>query len=127
MEIDEKLALDVLEIRDVCGFLKWRRAGRSYDLSGECVFILAEWVVLEYKRSSARKIRLWSFRSFSEAEEFRLKRREFYRMIGLETERGLSPASPKVSRSEMELFEAILGNPRLLRGIMHQFAIAEDE
>jgi hypothetical protein len=88
---------------------------------------LGEWVVLEFKRSSARKIRLWSFRSFSEAEEFRLKRKEFYRMIGLVKERGLTPASPKISRSEMELFETIIGSRQLLRGIMHEFAMAEDK
>ena len=88
---------------------------------------MGEWIVVEYKRSSARKIRSWSFRSFNEAEDFRAKRKEFYRMIGLEKVRALSSASPKISRPELELFKTILSNPKLLKGIMHHFAIAEEK
>ena len=82
--------------------------------------ILGEWIVLEYERSSHREIR-WSFRSFSEAEEFRFKRKEFYRIIGLEKKRALAPALPEISETEMELFERILENPEWLSRIMHQF------
>ena len=87
----------------------------------ESVRILGEWVVLEYERSSHRKIRLWSFQSFSEAEEFRLKRKEFYRIIGLEKKWVLAPALPNISRAEMELFERIIEKPEWLSRIMHQF------
>jgi hypothetical protein len=65
---------------------------------------------------------LWSFRSFSEAEEFRLKRGEFYRSIGLDRKRGLTPPSPEISREEMEMFEEIVENPKLLRRVRRQFA-----
>jgi len=82
---------------------------------------LGEWVVLEYERSSHRKIRLWSFRSFSEAEEFRFKREEFYQIIGLEKKRVLAAALPDISQAEMQLFERILANPEWLSQIMHQF------
>jgi hypothetical protein len=87
----------------------------------ECASILGKWVVLEYEHPSARKIRLWSFQSFGEAEEFRLKREELYRMIGLDKKRRLTHAFPEISRAEMELFEEILGNPELLRKVRHQF------
>ena len=89
----------------------------------ESVRILGEWVVLEYERSSHRRIQLWSFQSFSEAEEFRLKRKEFYRIIGLEKKRVLAPALPSISRAEMELFERILTTPEWLNRIMRQFVI----
>jgi len=83
---------------------------------------LGKWVVLEYERPSARKIKLWSFQSFSEAEEFRLKRKELYRMIGLDKRRRLTRAFPEISRAEMELFEEIVGNPKLLRRVKNEFA-----
>jgi hypothetical protein len=88
----------------------------------KCVSILGKWVVLEYARPSARKIMLWSFRSFNEAVEFRLKREEFYRNIGLDRKRGLTPPSPKISREEMEMFEEIVEDPELLRRVRRQFA-----
>ena len=82
---------------------------------------MGEWTVLEYERSSHREIRLWSFQSFREAEEFRFKRKEFYRIIGLEKKRVLAPALPDISETEMELFERILEDPEWLSQIMHQF------
>lgn len=82
---------------------------------------MGEWVVPEYERSSRRKIKLWSFQSFSEAEEFRFKRQEFYRIIGLEKKRVLGAALPNISRAEMEIFERILANPKWLSRIMHQY------
>jgi len=87
----------------------------------ECVGIVGEWAVVEYERSSGRRIKLWSFPSFSDAEVFRLKREEFYRTIGFEKTRNLTMALPKISDAEMELFETIIQNPRLMRRIMHQF------
>jgi len=83
--------------------------------------ILGEWIVREYERSSRRKIRLWSFRSFSEAEEFRFKRKEFYEILGLEKKRVLAEPLPAISQPEMELFERILANPEWLSLIMRQF------
>ena len=83
--------------------------------------ILGDWLVLEYERSSARKVSTWKFRSFSEAEEFRVKRSEFYRTIGLSKRRRLTAPRPKISRAEMELFQEIVSNPRLLRRAKDQF------
>jgi hypothetical protein len=102
--------------------LNGRARGDSSASTLELARILGEWVVLESERSSHRKIRLWSFRSFSEAEEFRFRRKEFYRIIGLEQERILSPALPDISQAEMELFERIVANPEWLSLIMRQFA-----
>jgi hypothetical protein len=87
----------------------------------ECVEIVGEWVVIEYKRSSGRRIKLWSFPSFSDAEVFRVKRGEFYRTIGLEKKRTFTPALPRISDAEMELFERIIENPDWMSLIMHQF------
>jgi hypothetical protein len=83
---------------------------------------VGEWAVIEYERSSGRRIKLWSFPSFRDAEVFRVKREEFYRTIGFENERDLTPALPKVSDAEMELFERIIENPEWMSRIMHQFA-----
>ena len=83
--------------------------------------ILGEWVVNEYERTTHRKIKSWSFRSFSEAEEFRFKRAEFYRVIGLDKKRLLAAASPDISNVEMELFEMIVTNPDWLNRIMRKF------
>jgi len=83
--------------------------------------ILGEWVVNEYERSTHRKIKSWSFRSFNEADEFRFKREEFYRTIGLDKKRVLAAASPDISNVEMELFERIVTNPDWLNRIMRKF------
>jgi hypothetical protein len=64
---------------------------------------------------------VWNFRNFNDAEQFRIKREEFYRTIGLENERVLAPAVPEISETEMELFERILENPEWLSRIQHQF------
>jgi len=81
---------------------------------------MGEWAVIEYERSSRRRVRLWSFPSFNAAEIFRVKRKEFYRTIGLEKERAFSPALPKISEAEMELFERIIENPEWMNLIMQQ-------
>jgi hypothetical protein len=82
---------------------------------------VGEWAVIEYERSSGRRIRLWSFPSFSDAEVFRVKREEFYRIIGLEKKRNFTPALPKISETEMQLFERIIENPEWMSRITHQF------
>jgi hypothetical protein len=86
----------------------------------ECAKTVGQWAVIEYEHSSGRTVKLWSFPSFSDAEVFRLKREEFYRTVGFETTR-FTPPLPKISDAEMELFETIIKNPRLMRHIMHQF------
>ena len=83
---------------------------------------MGEWIVFEYERSSARRVSTWKFRSFSEAEEFHLKRSEFYKTIGLSKRRRLTPPLPKISRAEMDLFQQIMENPKLLRRAKDQFA-----
>jgi len=82
---------------------------------------LGEWAVIEYATASGRKIKSWSFPSFSEAEVFRSKRMEFYRTIGLDKKRHFTPALPRISAGEMELFERIIENPKWMRRIRHQF------
>ena len=82
---------------------------------------MGEWAVIEYERSSGRRIRLWTFSSFSDAEVFRVKREEFYRTIGLEKKRNFTPALPKISDTEMKLFERIIENPDWMSRIKHQF------
>jgi hypothetical protein len=64
---------------------------------------------------------MWSFPSFNDAEVFRLKREEFYRIIGLEKKRSFTPALPKISETEMQLFERIIENPEWMSRITHQF------
>jgi len=83
---------------------------------------LGDWVVFEYERSSARRVSTWKFSSFSEAEAFRFKRSEFYRTIGLSKKRRLTAPLPKISRAEMDLFQEIVENPKLLRHAKDQFA-----
>jgi hypothetical protein len=82
---------------------------------------LGEWTVIEYATTSGRKIKSWSFPSFNEAEIFRAERLEFYRTIGLDKKRHLTPALPKISAGEMELFERIIENPEWMRRIRYQF------
>ena len=82
---------------------------------------MGEWAVIEYERSSGRSIRLWTFPNFKEAEMFRRDRREFYGTIGLEKERGFTPAVPRISKAEMELFERIIKNPEWMSQIVNQF------
>jgi hypothetical protein len=81
---------------------------------------MGEWAVIEYERYSRRKVKEWIFPSFNAAELFRVKREEFYRTIGLEKRRALSPALPKISEAEMELFERIIENPEWMSVIMQQ-------
>jgi len=87
----------------------------------ERVDAVGEWVVIEYKPSSGRRIKSWSFPSFTDAELFRVKRVEFYRTIGLDKKRHFTPALPRISDREMELFEKIIENPELMRRIRNQF------
>ena len=82
---------------------------------------MGEWAVIEYQRSSGRRVKVWSFPSFSDAEVFRVKREEFYRNIGLEKKRAFTPALPKVSDAEMELSKRIIENPEWMRVIIRQF------
>ena len=82
---------------------------------------MGEWAVIEYSTKSGRKIKLWSFPSFSEAEAFRSERTELYRTIGLDKKRHFTPALPRISVGEMELFERIIENPEWMRRIRHQF------
>ena len=87
----------------------------------ERVKALGEWAVIEYATGSGRKIKLWSFLSFDEAEIFRSHRMEFYRTIGFDKKRHFTPARPRVSDGEMELFERIIENPKWMRRIRQQF------
>lgn len=82
---------------------------------------MGEWIVVEYHVSSGRKIKVWAFHSFIDAETFRLKRMEFYRTIGLEKKRHLTPSLPRISAAEMELFERIIQNPKWMGQIRRQF------
>jgi hypothetical protein len=82
---------------------------------------VAEWAVIEYERSSRRRIKLWSFPSFSDAQLFRVKREEFYRTIRLEKKRALTQALPQISDAEMELFEKIIENPEWMSLITRRF------
>ena len=77
--------------------------------------------MIEYERSSRRRIKLWSFPSFTDAELFRVKREEFYRTICLEKKHAFSHALPQISRAEMELFERIIKNPEWMSQIVNQF------
>jgi len=86
----------------------------------ECVEVVSEWTVIEYETSSGRKITVWSFPSFADAERFRHMRKEFYRSIGVDRKRGLTPALPKISDAEMELFERIIQNPTWMNRIKHR-------
>jgi hypothetical protein len=83
--------------------------------------VLGEWLVIEYATASGRKIKSWSFPNFNEAEVFRSERMEFYRTVGLDKKRHLTPALPRISDGEMELFERIIENPEWMRRIRHQF------
>ena len=82
---------------------------------------MGEWAVIEYQRSSGRRVKLWSFPSFSDAEVFRVKREEFYRTLGLQKKRAFTAALPKISEAEMELFKRIIENPEWMNLIIHQF------
>jgi hypothetical protein len=82
---------------------------------------MGEWVVIEYRRSSGRRVKLWRFPSFNDAEVFRNKREEFYRTIGLEKKRAFTRAMPKISDAEIELFQRIIENPEWMSLIIHQF------
>jgi hypothetical protein len=83
--------------------------------------VMGEWSVIEYERPSGRRIQLWSFPSFHDAQVFRTERKEFYRTIGLEKERALTAAVPRISGAEMELFERIIENPEWMNLITRQF------
>jgi hypothetical protein len=87
----------------------------------EGVGFVGEWAVIEYERPSGRMIWQWSFPSFTDAEVFRVNREEFYRTIGFEKKRQFTPALPRVSDVEMELFERIIENPEWMSRIVHQF------
>jgi hypothetical protein len=87
----------------------------------ECVGSLGEWTVVEYEPFSGRRITMWDFPSFGDAEAFRRMRMGFYRSIGFEKIRDLTPALPKISDAEMKLFETIIQNPAWMTQIMHQF------
>jgi hypothetical protein len=87
----------------------------------EHVETLGEWAVIEYEPSSGRRIKLWKFPSFTDAQVFRRERVEFYRTIGFEKKRHFTPALPRISDAEMELFESIIQNPELMRRIKHRF------
>lgn len=82
---------------------------------------MGEWAVIEYQRSSGRRVKLWSFPSFGDAEVFRVKREEFYRTIGLDEKRGFTAALPKISDAEMKLFKRIIENPEWMSLIIRQF------
>lgn len=81
---------------------------------------MGEWVVIEFRRSSGRRVKLWSFPSFNDAEAFRIKREEFYRTIGLEKKRAFTQAMPKISDAEIELFQRIVENPEWMSLVIHQ-------
>ena len=87
----------------------------------ESVELVGEWTVIEYERASGRRIWQWNFPSFTDAEVFRVKREGFYRTIGFEKKRHFTPALPRVSDAEMELFERIIENPEWMSRIVHQF------
>jgi hypothetical protein len=78
---------------------------------------------MEYERSSARWIKLWRFQDFFEAEEFRRRREEFYRTIGLDKERGFTRALPEISKGEIDMFNEIIQNPDLLYHVMRIFNV----
>jgi hypothetical protein len=82
---------------------------------------MGEWLVVEYQRSSHRKVKSWSFPSFNDAEVFRIKREEFYRTIGLEKKRAFTHAMPKISEAEIELFQRIIENPEWMSLVIRQF------
>jgi hypothetical protein len=82
---------------------------------------MGEWVVVEYQRSSRRKVKLWTFPSFNDAQVFRIKREEFYRTIGLEKKRAFTRAMPKISDAEIELFQKIVEDPEWMSLVIHQF------
>ena len=79
------------------------------------------WRVAEYNRRSSRTIKLWRFESYAEADEFRRRREEFYRIIGLEKTRALTDAYPEIAREEIELFAKIIQSPRLLQHVKRAF------
>jgi len=83
---------------------------------------MGEWIVVEYQRSSGRRVKTWSFPSFNNAEVFRANREEFYRTIGLEKKRAFTPAIPKISEAEILLFQRIIENPEWMNLIIQQFA-----
>ena len=80
---------------------------------------MGDWTIIEYEPSSGRKVTVWNFPSFRDADEFRYMREEFYRSIGVEN-RGLTEAHPRISDAEMELFEKIIQNPKWMSRIMRQ-------
>ena len=82
---------------------------------------MGKWVVAEYMASSGRRIKLWTFPSFQEAELFRLNRAELYRSVGLDKKRRLTAALPKICKMEMDLFEEIIQNPEMMVRIKRRF------
>jgi hypothetical protein len=87
----------------------------------ERVETMGEWAVIEYEPSTGRRIKQWSFPSFTDAQLFRRKRVELYRTIGFEKKRHFTPALPTISAAEMDLFERIIQNPEWMRRIMNRF------
>ena len=81
------------------------------------------WKVLEYEHPSSRIVKVWQFRDYNEANEFREKREEFYRITGLDQSRALSEVLPEIAPEEIELFAKIIENPHLLRHVMRTFEI----
>ncbi|HYW00378.1 MAG TPA: hypothetical protein VE862_02850 [Candidatus Acidoferrum sp.] len=78
------------------------------------------WKVLEYEHSTAR-IKVWRFRGFNEAEQFRRDREELYVRLGLDAERGFSKAQPEISKYEIDLFRKIVESPELLAQVLRSF------
>ena len=81
------------------------------------------WKVVEYDRRSSRTIKRWSFQNYGEAEEFRRKREEFYRVIGLDKKRALTDALPEIAREEIELLRKIIQSPQLLEQVKRSFKL----
>jgi ABC-type glutathione transport system ATPase component len=82
---------------------------------------LASWKVLEYERSPEMEMKAWRFQTYSEAEEFRKRRQEFYRLVGLDEERTLTKPLPEVSGGELELVKKILQTPEFLDHVRRTF------
>jgi len=82
---------------------------------------LSGWNVLEYERESSREISSWNFPTFTEAEEFRRNREEFYRTIGLDKERSFTNPAPEVSKEEIELLEIIMRDPEFLDSVKRRW------
>ena len=72
------------------------------------------------------EMKAWRFQNYEEAEEFRKKRKELYRSIGLDRERTLTEPLPEISGGEFDLFMKILQTPELLDHVRRTFKVRED-